>query len=210
MQKLIETLATFGVKIPDDKKAEIKSALSEHYKNASEVNKTLSKIEADRDRWKEKAETAERTLETFNGIEPDKIKSELNEWKKKAEQAEENAKQQIYERDFSDTLKTEMDAYKFTSEAAKRDVMSQIKAAELKLKDGKILGLGDLIAQIKEADASAFVDEEKQKLENGKARFTDKHKSGGGTGKKLADMTLDERMKLKADDPDLYEALRKG
>lgn len=210
MQKLIETLATFGVEIPEDKKARIKYALSEHYKNVSEVNKTLSKIEADRDRWKEQAETAERTLETFDGIEPDKIKSELEEWKKKAEQAEEKAKQQIYERDFSDTLKTEMDAYKFTSEAAKRDVISQIKAAELKLKDGKILGLGDLIAQIKEADASAFVDEQQEALEHGKARFTSQHKPVGGTNRKLADMTLDERMRLKADDPELYAALRNG
>lgn len=88
--------------------------------------------------------------------------------------------------------------------------MGQIKAAELKLKDGKILGLTDLVNQIKEADASAFVDEDQRKLEEGKARFTTQHKTGSGTGKKLSEMTLDERMKLKAESPDLYEALRNG
>ena len=177
MQKLIETLATFGVAIPDDKKAEIKSALSEHYKNVSEVNKTLAKVEADRDKWKTQAEEATKTLKTFEGIDPTEIKGELEEWKKKAAEAETNAQRQIYERDFADALKTEMEAYKFTSEAAKRDVMGQIKAAELKLKDGKILGLSDLVNQIKEADASAFVDEDQQKLEEGKARFTQKNTS---------------------------------
>lgn len=210
MQKLIETLATFGVTIPDEKKAEIKSALSEHYKNVSEVNKTLAKVEADRDKWKTQAEEATKTLKTFEGIDPTEIKGELEEWKKKAAEAETNAQKQIYERDFADALKTEMEAYKFTSEAARRDVMSQIKAAELKLKDGKILGLSDLVNQIKESDASAFVDEGQQKLENGKARFTTQRKTGNGTGKKLTEMTLDERMKLKAESPDLYEALRNG
>lgn len=177
MQELIETLASFGVTIPEDKKADIKSALSKHYKNNLEVTKTLGKIEADRDKWKAQAEEATKTLKTFEGIDPTEIKGELEEWKKKAAEAETNAQKQIYERDFADALKTEMEAYKFTSEAAKRDVMGQIKAAELKLKDGKILGLSDLVNQIKEADASAFVDEDQQKLEEGKARFTQKNTS---------------------------------
>ena len=210
MQELIETLASFGVTIPEEKKTDIKSALSRHYKNNLEVTKTLGKIEADRDKWKAQAEEAAKTLETFDGIDPKEIKGELEEWKKKAAEAETNAQKQIYERDFADALKTEMEAYKFTSEAAKRDVMGQIKAADLKLKDGKILGLSDLVNQIKEADASAFVDEDQQKLENGKARFTTQHKTGNGTGKKLSEMTLDERMKLKAENPDLYDALHNG
>lgn len=210
MQKLIETLASFGVTIPEDKKAEIKSALSAHYKNAAEVSKTLSKVEAERDKWKTQAEEAAKTLETFDGIDPKEIKGELEEWKKKAAEAEANAQKQIYERDFADALKSEMETYKFTSEAAKRDVMSQIKAAELKLRDGKILGLTDLVDQIRKTDASAFVDEEQQNAEKNKARFTGQHNTGNGTGRKLSEMTLDERMKLKAESPDLYEALRNG
>ena len=210
MQKLIETLASFGVAIPEDKKAEIKSALSAHYKNAAEVSKTLAKVEADRDKWKTQAEEAAATLKTFEGIDPEKIQDELESWKKKAAEAEANAQQQIYDRDFADALKSEMESYKFTSEAAKRDVMSQIKAAELKLKNGKILGLSDLVAQIKETDASAFVNEQQQNMEKNKAKFTSQHNTGNGSGRKLSDMTLDERMKLKAEDPDLYEALRNG
>ncbi len=192
MQELIETLASFGVTIPEDKKADIKSALSKHYKNNLEVTKTLGKIEADRDKWKAQAEEATKTLKTFEGIDPTEIKGELEEWKKKAAEAETNAQKQIYERDFADALKTEMEAYKFTSEAAKRDVMGQIKAAELKLKDGKILGLTDLVNQIKEADASAFVDEDQRKLEEGKARFTQKN-----TSKHTGTMSRNDIMAIK-------------
>ena len=52
MQKLIDTLKSFGIEIPEDKQADVKKALSEHYKNAKEVAKTLSKVEGERDDWK--------------------------------------------------------------------------------------------------------------------------------------------------------------
>ena len=61
---------------------------------------------------------------------------------------------------------------KFSSEAAKRAIMAEIKESGLKLKDGKILGLNDLISQMKEKDASAFIDEEQQKAQQNVARFT--------------------------------------
>lgn len=70
MQKLIDTLKSFGIEIPEDKQADVKKALSEHYKNAKEVAKTLLKVEGERDSWKERAETAEETLKGFDGIDP--------------------------------------------------------------------------------------------------------------------------------------------
>ena len=168
MQKLIDTLKSFGIEIPEDKQADVKKALSEHYKNAKEVAKTLSKVEGERDDWKERAETAEETLKGFDGIDPANIQTELAGWKKKAEDAEKEFNAKIYDRDFSDALKAALDDVKFSSEAAKRSVMADIKEAGLKLKDGKILGLNDLIEQMKQSDASAFVDESQQK----QARFT--------------------------------------
>ena len=135
MQKLIDTLKSFGIEIPEDKQADVKKALSEHYKNAKEVAKTLSKVEGERD-----------------------------------DQKEFNAK--IYDRDFSDALKAALDDVKFSSEAAKKSVMADIKEAGLKLKDGKILGLNDLIEQMKQSDASAFVDESQQQAQQNQARFT--------------------------------------
>ena len=103
MQKLIDTLKSFGIEIPEDKQADVKKALSEHYKNAKEVAKTLSKVEGERDDWKERAETAEETLKSFDGIDPANIQTELAGWKKKAEDAEKEFNAKIYDRDFSDT-----------------------------------------------------------------------------------------------------------
>lgn len=168
MQKLIDTLKSFGIEISEDKQADVKKALSEHYKNAKEVAKTLSKVESERDDWKERAETAEETLKGFDGIDPANIQTELAGWKKKAEDAEKEFNAKIYDRDFSDALKAALDDVKFSSEAAKKSVMADIKEAGLKLKNGKILGLNDLIEQMKQSDASAFVDESQQN----QARFT--------------------------------------
>lgn len=192
---------------------QIDFVMAENGKDLKKLQKENENLTADRDTWKEKAETAETTLKGFEGVDLETMQKELADWKTKAENAENEAKKQIYDRDFADALKAELEDVKFTSEAAKRDVMAQIKAAELKLKDGKILGLSDLIDQIKKADASAFVDEKQQGLEANRARFTTAAKPGSGarlSGKKLSEMTLDERMKLKASDPEYYASLKKG
>lgn len=193
MQKLIETLKTFGIEIPEDKQSDVKKVLSEHYKNAAEYNKTISKLETERDTWKEKAETAENTLKGFEGVDLETMQRELADWKQKATEAEKNAQAQLYERDFNDALKAELENVKFSSEAAKRAIMAEVKEAGLKLKDGKILGLNDLISQMKEKDASAFVDEEQQKAQQNAARFTQpfqRQNQGGG-------MTKDQIMGIK-------------
>ena len=169
---MMNSLKSFGIEIPEDKQADVKKALSEHYKNAKEVAKTLTKVEGERDDWKERAETAEETLKGFDGIDPANIQTELAGWKKKAEDAEKEFNAKIYDRDFSDALKTALDDVKFSSDAAKRSVMADIKEAGLKLKDGKILGLNDLIEQMKQSDASAFVDESQQQAQQNQARFT--------------------------------------
>lgn len=172
MQKLIETLKSFGIEIPEDKQADVKKALSEHYKNAGEVTKTLTKVEGERDAWKERAENAENTLKSFEGIDPESIKGELATWKQKAADAEKEYNDKIYERDFADALKAALEDVKFSSASAKKAVMADIKGAGLKLKDGKILGLNDLLEQMKKDDASAFVDDDQEQAEQNQARFT--------------------------------------
>ena len=214
MQKLIDTLKSFGVEIPEDKQADVKRALSEHYKNAGEVTRTLSKVENERDSWKNRAEAAETTLRSFDGVDVEGMKQSISDWKAKAEKAEQDAKEQIYQRDFADALKTELETIKFSSESAKKAIMSEIKEAGLTMKNGKILGLNDLIEQMKQSDAAAFVDETQQSANQNAAKFTSPVHGGVRTGSGLTKddfkkMNLDDRLKLKQSDPELYAALSK-
>lgn len=184
MQNIEAILAELGIEVPSDKKGDLTKKVSENYVTKAEHEKKIGKAETERDNWKSKAEAAEETLKKFDGVDLETMQTELNNWKQKAETAAKDYEQKIYERDFSDALKTELESVKFSSDAAKRAVMAEIKESGLKLKDGKILGLSDLIGQIKERDASAFIDEEQEKARQQAARFTvpGTGRSTGGSG----------------------------
>lgn len=214
MQNIEAILTDLGIEIPAEKKTELTKKVLENYVTKGEYDKKVSRLETDRDTWKEKAETAETTLKSFDGVDVEGMKQSIADWKAKAEKAEQDAKDQLYQRDFSDALKTELESVKFSSEAAKKAIMAEIKEAGLTMKNGKILGLNDLIEQMKKEDASAFVDESQQKAQQNAARFTTSIQKGSGTGGTLTKedfkkMNLDERLKLKQSDPDLFAALSK-
>ena len=194
MQNIEAILTELGIEVPADKKENLTKKVAENYITKAEHEKKLGKVETDRDTWKEKAETAETTLKGFEGVDLDTMQKELSDWKKKAEDAEKDAQAKLYERDFTDALKTEFEGIKFSSEAAKRAIMAEVKDAGLKLKDGKILGLNDLITQMKEKDASAFVDDEQIKAQQNAARFTQpigKQNQGGNMTKEQIEAIKD-------------------
>lgn len=194
MQNIEAILTELGIEVPADKKENLTKKVAENYITKAEHEKKLGKVETDRDTWKEKAETAETTLKSFEGVDLDTMQKELSDWKKKAEDAEKDAQAKLYERDFADALKTELEGIKFSSEAAKRAIMAEVKDAGLKLKDGKILGLNDLITQMKEKDASAFVDDEQIKAQQNAARFTQpigKQNQGGNMTKEQIEAIKD-------------------
>ena len=193
MQKLIETLKQFGIEVPTEKHAEVKKALSEHYKNAAEHTKAIGKLETERDSWKERAETAEEKLKKFDGKDVDAMQKEIDDWKKKAEDAEKNFNAKEAEREKQELLKEAFAGIEFTSESAKKAIMAQI-GESVSVKNGKLIGFNDLLEDAKKNDASAFVDKEQQNLEQNKARFTT---SMNKQNSKVGTITKDEIMEIK-------------
>ncbi len=175
---------------------QIKYVFAENGKDIAAEKKRADTAEKDRDSWKNRAETAENTLKGFEGKDFDAIQKDRDEWKQKAETAEADYKQQIYDRDFSDALSTAMESYKFSSDYAKTAVMAEIKSAGLKLLDGKIIGLNDMIESIKAKDASAFVTESQEE----KAKFTT---PPGQKPKEGTKYTPEQLMKMKNENPGL-------
>lgn len=167
MQNIIDILKGFGIEVPEDKTEELNKQVSANYKTVSEFDKKIGKVEQERDSFKAQLDAAQETLKGFEGIDIKDIQTQLDSWKQKAADAEKHAAEQIAARDFEDALKEKFAGLKFSSEAAKKAVFAEIKAKGLKLDNGVILGFDDAIKQIKEADASAFVDDA-----NPPARFT--------------------------------------
>lgn len=158
--------------------------------NGKDIEAEKKKAESERNDLRSQLTAAQDTLKGFEGIDPAAIQQQIEDYKKKAEDAERDYKEKLEKRDFDDALRAELETVRFSSEAAKKAVTAEIVEAGLKQKDGKILGLSDLIEQIKKSDASAFVDEHQQQLEAGKARFTQPQKPGSGA--KFGTMTRAE------------------
>lgn len=188
MENIHAILKKYGIEIPADNKADFDKDVAANYKTQAEFEKKIGKIEEERDNFKTQLDTATETLKGFEGVDVETMKTQLEDWKTKAQTAEKDYAEKLAARDFDDALKTELDGYKFSSEAAKSAIAAEIREAGLKVHNGKILGLGDLMESIKSRDESAFVTD----ADDNKARFTkSKSKSIDGA------MTREDISKIK-------------
>lgn len=194
MKKLIETLRSLGIEVPEDKEKEVKAKLSEHYKNVGEVDKITNGLETDRDNWKQRAETAEETLKKFDGVDLETMKTELADWKQKAETAQAEYNKKIAERDFEDILKTAISEAKGRNEKAIRanlDIETLMKSRNQRDDVKKALDT----LKSSEDTAFMFVDEKQEQLEAGRAKqFTLPLNPNAGGAKK---MTREEILGIK-------------
>ena len=172
MQNVIEILKEMGIEIPEGKSEELTKKVAENYKTVAEHDNKVKKLEEDRDKWKKDAEEAQETLKGMDGKSLEDITKDRDKWKTEAENREKKYKEQIAQRDYSDAVTKAVETLKFSSNAAKKQFISDITADPLKLKDGKLLGFDDYVKSYKESDASAFVDEEQQHNEENQAQFT--------------------------------------
>lgn len=184
MKNIIDICKDFGIEIPADKHAEFNKAVAENYKTVAEHEKKVNRLNDDLAAEKKRADTAEEALSSFEGIDPANVKTQLEEANKKVKEAQEAAQKQLAERDFNDALSKALDGIQFTSTAARKAIEAEVRANCTKVKDGTIIGFTDVIEAAKKSDASAFVDEEQQQLENNKARFAQVGGNSGGNGGK--------------------------
>lgn len=200
MQKLIETLKSFGIEVPEEKQADVKKALSEHYKNASEHSKAVSKLETDRDAWKQRAETAEETLKKFEGVDPESMKAEVDKWKAEAEAAQAEYERKIAERDFEDALKAAISEANGRNEKA---IRANLDIESLMKSKNQSEDIKKALEALKGAEDTAFmfVDEKQAELEAKRAQpWTGPLNGGNPAGKKVSPAEL---MKMKNANPDL-------
>ena len=204
---IVEKLKQFNVEVTP----EMEKAFAGDFLSELEVEKKLNKAENDRDAWKQRAETAEETLKGFDGKDFDTITKERDEWKKKAEDVEREYSEKEAEREKRSLIEEAMADIKFTSESAKKTIMSQIYEG-VSVKNGKLIGFNDLLEDARKNDAMAFVNEEQQQLEQNKARFTTSmNNQNGGNARKLTREDIDSikdasaRQKAIAENLELYE-----
>ena len=179
MVKVISELEKLGISLTDEQKEAIKKSIGEELYSKPELDKKVGKVETERDEYKERAETAEETLKGFDGKDFETITKERDEWKNKAELTKNEYEAKMAVREKGVLLKEACENIKFSSESAKKAIMEDI-AASVSVKDGKLIGFNDLLEDAKKRDASAFIDEDQQHLEQSRAKFTTQQKNNNG------------------------------
>ena len=154
-----EELTALG--LTEDQAAKV---LAMHGKELTAEQKKTQKAIEERDDLKGRLDTAETTLKSFEGIDPEKIQGELADWKKKAEDAERDFKAQLTRRDQQDWLKGKMDEYGVKSPYARKQLEQECMAegSGLAWKDGQFMGFGDFMKAAKEKDSGLYLTKEEQ------------------------------------------------
>ena len=180
MKNIIDILKGFDITIPEEKLSDFNKAFNENYKTIVEHQKVLDKVSDE----KKRADTAEETLKGFEGIDPKDFKQKLADAQKAVQDAKDEAARQIAERDYNDALRVEVDKLKFTSAAAKRDLMSYLKDKKLSAENGKIIGFSDAVDLYKAENPDALATDG-----NPKPKFTEPNEGGKpGSGLSKADI----------------------
>ena len=171
---------------------QIDFVMSENGKDVEKVKTKLTAAETARDDYKEQLEAANTTIQGYKDMDIDGIKQSVKDWETKYKALQDKLDGQAY--DFA--LKEFVNGYQFTSDLVKEAVIAQLKAKEFKLNDGKFLGADDFMKQLKEANPSAFVDEEQKP----QPKIIIPGASKPTPGQKL---TMEQLMKLKNENPDM-------
>ena len=222
MQNYEQILAELGIEIPEDKKNDLKKKMGENYRTKSDYDKVVEK----RDEYKSSLDDVRTKLDGFKDVDVDDLKgqistltTQLNDEKAaRAADARKIEVEKTVNEFLSSTDEKGNKLYEFLNDITSdyyRDAL--VKALDDDSAKGK--SISDIFKEmVTDKDGNQkpgiFVDQQQQMAQQNAARFTTSIQKGSGTGGTLTKedfkkMNLDERLKLKNSDPDLYSALSK-
>lgn len=205
MQNYEQILAELGIEIPEDKKADLKKKMSENYKTVADYNKQVEK----KDEYKTSLDDVQSRLAELEKEDVDGLKDKVATLKQELSDEKEARAKEAKQTELRDKVKDFLSDKKFVNAITEDSIRSQM-IQKLEEENGK--NAEDVFKELTTKDGkpieNILVDENKApdvKIPS----FTTKFNSGEqkkGT-QKLREMSLDDRMKLKAEDPDYYATL---
>lgn len=131
--------------ITDEQLAQLMDLHSADIERHKQTTQTLT---AERDAARAQLDDANKKLE---GYDPD--------WKQKAAEAGRKASEQVEAMQRGYAAEHVAAGLKFSSEGAKRAFVAELKAKNLPVQDGKLIGTDDFVKEWREADPAAFAPE---------------------------------------------------
>lgn len=220
MQNIEQILQELEIEVPESKKDDLKKKMLENYRTVADYNKQVSKA----DDYKKSLDSVQEQLAGFKDVDVDDLKGQIQTLNQqlaaeKAGRAADARKIEV-EKQVNEFLATTDEKgakqYEFmngiTEEYYKKALMEELDKDSAKGKSISDIFNGMITDKDGNQKEGIFVDKQQTAAQHNAARFTAPAKNGnrGGTGLTKEDfrkMNLDERLKLKQSDPELYTAL---
>lgn len=175
MKNIYEILKSYGIEIPEDKKEAFDKEVLENYKTIKEVDTLRNKletVEGDKKAIEAKYNTDIAQRDTDLATLQEKLKNagadanklsnlqtDFDTLQQTYNTAKADYEKQLAEQAYDFAIKENSAKLKFSSNSAKKAFMSDLKAKNLSMENGKILGFDDFVNAYKEQDAGAFITE---------------------------------------------------
>lgn len=205
MQNYEQILAELGIEVPEDKKSDLKKKMSENYKTVADYDKQVKK----KDEYKISLDDVQTRLAELEKEDVDGLKDKITTLTQELADEKEARAKEAKQTELRDKVKDFLSDKKFVNAITEDSIRSQM-IQKLEEENGK--NAEDVFKELTTKDGkpieNILVDSKKApdvKIPS----FTTKFNSGEqkkGT-QKLREMSLDDRMKLKAEDPDYYATL---
>ena len=145
-----------GLGISEDIATQI---ISKHETEINNEKKETEKYKEKSDEYKALLDDANTQIDSYKDMDIETIKQNAEDYKKKYEDLESENKR----KEKVATINKSLEIFKFSSETAKETIVNKILEKDLKIEDGKVLGLDDFINAAKEKDSGLILPNEDPK-----------------------------------------------
>ena len=169
MKNIFELLSDSGVTLEGDSKDKFEKAFLENYKTVAEVNNLSKKIETYEQNEKsykdslskkdsDLAELQKKLEEAgTDGSKLAELQTELANMKTAREQEKAEFDKKLKAQKYEHLVREKAGELKFSSVSAKKAFIADALGADLKMKDGDLLGFNDYVELYKKEDSAAFI-----------------------------------------------------
>ena len=198
MKNIYEILKGFGIEVPEDRKAELDREVAANYKTVADYDKQGEKLRL----AEEKVSTTAETLKKFDGVDVETLHKQVTDLQTDLSNKDAEYQAKIADMEFDGRLSTAIHEAGGKNARALRGLLDldALKASKNQAEDIKTA-----LAAVKESDGYLFEGAETPPpyaADTGSVRMDDVNKEA------FAKMGYRERLELKKNSPDKYEALK--
>lgn len=145
--------------LPDISDDILKQIMDQHSTDVGTLKSRIETLETERDGLKTQLNDANTEIQSYKDMDIDGIKRKAADWEAKYNTDTQVLRDKLSEQEYGYAVNGAVSGMQFTSAAAKKAFVADLKDKGLKLEDGKLLGLDDYVKTYKESDPHAFADD---------------------------------------------------